>query len=131
VRPWLRYVHVDPNLTQRTSRHEHAEWHGLILPVDHEWWLTHYSRNGWNCRCYVVSVSERDLGRYGWRVSEEAPDDVTVIRWVRGVPVRRRPASIRGLPSMSGSRGSGCRHRGVANPLGSFGPEWLNSLLRR
>lgn len=93
VRPWLRYVHVDPELTQRGSRHEHAEWHGTILPVDHPWWLTHYPPNGWNCRCYVQSVSERDLARYGWQVSAEAPPAATVIKFVRGVPIET-PAGI-------------------------------------
>lgn len=92
-RPFLRYVHVDPELTQRWSRHEHAEWHGLILPVDHVWWLTHYPPNGWNCRCYVQQLSERDLLRYGWRVSEEAPAERTVIKFVRGRAVET-PAGI-------------------------------------
>lgn len=93
VRPYLRYVHVDPALTQPTSRHEHAAWHGVVLPVDHEWWVTHYPPNGWNCRCYVQSLSERDLARYGWTVSAEAPPARTVIRFVRGVPVET-PAGI-------------------------------------
>lgn len=93
ARPYLRYVHVDPELTQRWSRHEHAAWHGVILPVDHEWWLTHYPPNGWFCRCYVMSVSERDLVRYGWTVSEQAPESVNVIRFVRGRPVET-PAGI-------------------------------------
>lgn len=93
VRPYLRYVHVDPALTQPGSRHEHAAWHGVILPVDDPWWETHYPPNGWNCRCYVMSLSERDLVRYGWAVSERAPESVTVIRCVRGVPVET-PAGI-------------------------------------
>lgn len=93
VRPYLRYVHVDPELTQPGSREEHASWHGTILPVDHEWWLTHYPPNGWNCRCYVQSLSERDLVRYGWHVSEEAPADRIVIKWLRGTPVET-PAGI-------------------------------------
>lgn len=92
-RPYLRYVHVDPELTQPGSREEHASWHGTILPVDHPWWLTHFPPNGWNCRCYVQSLSERDLARYGWKVSEEAPPDRTVIKWVRGHPVET-PAGI-------------------------------------
>lgn len=85
-RPYLRYVHVDPELSQPASREEHAAWHGLILPVDHEWWVTHYPPNGWNCRCYVQSLSERDLVRYGRRVSEPPPER-TVIRFVGGRPV--------------------------------------------
>ncbi|WP_157384468.1 phage minor head protein [Nitratireductor soli] len=93
VRPYLRYVHVDPELTQRWSRHEHAEWHGVILPVDHEWWVTHYPPNGWNCRCFVQSLSERDLARYGWQVSAEAPPARTVIKFVRGKPIET-PAGI-------------------------------------
>lgn len=93
VRPYLRYVHVDPELQQRWSRHEHAEWHGIVLPVDDQWWLTHYPPNGWNCRCYVQSLSERDLTRYGWRVSEEAPASRTVVKWVGGKPVET-PAGI-------------------------------------
>ena len=93
VRPYLRYVHVDPLLTQAGSRDEHAAWHGVILPVDHEWWITHYPPNGFNCRCYVQSISERDLVRYGWTVSAEAPPSRTVITFVRGKPVET-PAGI-------------------------------------
>lgn len=91
VRPYLRYVHVDPALTQPGSRHEHAAWHGIILPVDHEWWLTHYPPNGWNCRCYVVSLSERDLVRRGWSMTEAPPPDRTVIVFRRGPDGARRP----------------------------------------
>ncbi|KQZ14319.1 hypothetical protein ASD44_09715 [Mesorhizobium sp. Root554] len=93
VRPYLRYVHVDPELLQPSSRPEHAHWHGTVLPVDHEWWLTHYPPNGWNCRCYVQSLSERDLARYGWQVDAEAPAERTVIKWVRGRAVET-PAGI-------------------------------------
>ena len=91
VRPYLRYVHVDPLLTQAGSREEHAGWHGVILPLDHEWWLSHYPPNGWNCRCYAMSLAERDLARYGWSVRPEPPEDRTVIRFVRGRDGVRRP----------------------------------------
>lgn len=87
TRPYLRYVHVDPNLTQEHSRDEHASWHNTVLPVDHPWWDTHYPPNGFNCRCYVMSVSEADLERYGWSVAEEAPPEATQIRFVGGRPV--------------------------------------------
>jgi len=93
VRTYLRYVHVDPLLTQKGSRDEHAAWHNVILPVDHAWWLTHYPPNGFNCRCYVQSLSERDLVRYGWSVSTEAPPSRTDIRFVGGRPVET-PAGI-------------------------------------
>lgn len=69
-RPYLRYVHLEG---QPHPRPEHAAWHNTILPVDDPWWQTHYPPNGWFCHCTVESLSERDLGRYGYTVSESAP----------------------------------------------------------
>lgn len=68
-RPYLRYVAIDDSRTRELHRH----WHNTILPVDHQWWSTHYPPNGWNCRCTVMSLSERDLKRFGFEVSDEAP----------------------------------------------------------
>lgn len=83
LRPWLRYVHVDPKLTQRYSRPHHAAWHGTILHADDSWWDVHYPPNGWNCRCYVTTHNDRDLARFGWTVSER-PAEATEIRWTKG-----------------------------------------------
>jgi hypothetical protein len=47
--------------------------HGVILPIDHPWWRTHYPPNGWNCRCTAVQRGPRDLRREGWTVSAEPP----------------------------------------------------------
>ena len=77
LRPYLRYV----CLLDEKTRPLHRSWHGLILPVDHPWWKTHYPPNGWRCRCKVMSVSEDDLRTFGWKVSEYPPDDGTVA-WV-------------------------------------------------
>jgi SPP1 gp7 family putative phage head morphogenesis protein len=74
TRPYLRYVAV---LDART-RPWHRAWHDTVLPVDHPWWQTHFPPNGWNCRCSVQSVNERDLFRYKLKVSDEAPP----INWV-------------------------------------------------
>lgn len=76
ARPYLRYSAV---LDGRT-RPLHRQWHGTILPVGHAWWAQHYPPNGWNCRCTVISVSERDLARRGWKVTETPP--ATPIRMV-------------------------------------------------
>lgn len=45
----------------------HRVWQD-VMPVDDPWWLTQFPP-GWNCRCHVQSLSERDLARYGLEVS--------------------------------------------------------------
>lgn len=68
-RPWLRYVAV---MDART-RPQHAAWHNTILRADDPWWQTHFPPNGWKCRCTVMQLSDRDLGRYGLDPSPEEP----------------------------------------------------------
>lgn len=78
-RPYLRYVAV----MDRRTRLLHRQWHGTILPVDHEWWSTHFPPCGWNCRCTVVQLSERDIERRGWKVSEAPPPEGPPSTWWR------------------------------------------------
>lgn len=65
TRPYLRYMAVLDGRTRDT----HRRWHGTVLPVDHAFWKTHYPPNGWHCRCIIQQLSERDLNRYGYEVS--------------------------------------------------------------
>jgi len=44
-------------------REEHVKWAGLILPVDHPFWQTHYPQNGWGCKCRVRAVSKHEYER--------------------------------------------------------------------
>ena len=69
ARPYLRYVAIDDGRTRK----EHLAWRDTVLPWDHTWWQTHYPPNGWGCRCKVQQLSERDLDRYGLKVSSAAP----------------------------------------------------------
>lgn len=71
-RPYLMY---DPVMDGHT-RPLHRTWNGIVLPVDHPWWDTHYPPNGWRCRCRVRQLSDRDLGRYGLKVADPAPEVV-------------------------------------------------------
>lgn len=73
-RPYLRYVHGHP----LHPRPQHLAWHGTILLVDDPWWKTHFAPNGWGCQCEIQSLSEADLKRFGWKVSERAPDSPLV-----------------------------------------------------
>jgi SPP1 gp7 family putative phage head morphogenesis protein len=79
-RPYLRYVTAGDHRV----REAHRQWHGVILPVDHPWWHTHFPPNGFNCRCRVQSLSDYSLKRYGEKVSDEAPPDEIVLKSVRG-----------------------------------------------
>lgn len=89
-RPYLRYVTAGDHRV----RDAHRAWHGVILHVDHPWWKTHYPPNGWNCRCHVQQLSERDLRRYNLKVWEAAPADTKVIKFVRGADGAKRPVEV-------------------------------------
>lgn len=78
-RPYLRYVAVLDNRT----RPAHRAWHGTVLAVDHPFWDTHYPPNGWGCRCTVQSLSQRDLGRFGYSVTDPAPPSGAAPRSIR------------------------------------------------
>lgn len=73
---------VSPYIIYRTMRDErvrasHRPWDGLVLPIDHPFWKTHYPPNGWRCRCTAYAISERgieQLQRAGLRIQREAPE---------------------------------------------------------
>ncbi len=57
--PYLLYVRT----TSLEPRQEHLGWVGLILPVDHPFWETHFPPNGWNCKCSVRQITAREAAR--------------------------------------------------------------------
>ncbi|MFT4099113.1 MAG: phage minor head protein [Rhodoblastus sp.] len=57
--PFLLYVRT----TSAEPRVEHLAWVGIILPVDHEFWRTHFPPNGWGCKCSVRQISKREAER--------------------------------------------------------------------
>lgn len=59
-RPYWRYRHNDAVVTPRP---EHLAWDGKVLRQNDPWWSAHYPPNGWGCRCFVESLSERDMMR--------------------------------------------------------------------
>jgi SPP1 gp7 family putative phage head morphogenesis protein len=64
---YFRYVTIGDHRV----RPQHRAWHGIILPIGHPFWKTHYPPNGFNCRCHVQVVADRDLRRYGWDVTPD------------------------------------------------------------
>lgn len=63
--PYIRYRSDHP---RRHPRADHLSWHGLILPVGHPWWQTHFPPNGWGCNCKPEQVSDYTLRAKGWKV---------------------------------------------------------------
>jgi len=64
---FLRYITVGDHRV----RPQHREWQGIILPREHWFWRTHFPPNGFNCRCHVQLVTERDMRRRGWTVTPD------------------------------------------------------------
>lgn len=66
-RPYWQYSAVGDNRT----RPAHMALHGRIYRYDDPFWATFYPPNGFNCRCTVIALADRDLKRKGI----DKPDD--------------------------------------------------------
>jgi SPP1 gp7 family putative phage head morphogenesis protein len=78
ARPYLQYVAVMDGRT----RPSHARLNGKVFPIDSPVWRVIGPPNGFNCRCTVRALSDRDLERRGLRVEPDAQ----IVQ--RQVPVR-------------------------------------------
>lgn len=54
--PFLKYV----TAKDERVRHNHAEFDGVVRPVDDPFWDTHTPPNGFNCRCRLIQLNEDD-----------------------------------------------------------------------
>ncbi|RLQ88904.1 phage minor head protein [Notoacmeibacter ruber] len=54
--PFLLYVRT----ASAEPRPEHLAFAGIILPVDHPFWQTHFPPNGWGCKCSVRQITRRE-----------------------------------------------------------------------
>lgn len=52
--PLLQYESVG----DARVRDEHRSYDGIVLPVEHSFWDTHYPPNGWGCRCTIRRLRE-------------------------------------------------------------------------
>lgn len=68
ARPYWRYISAR---TART-RASHAAMHGKIFRCDDPIWNTWYPPNGFNCLCTIQSLSERDMDRRDYKLSDES-----------------------------------------------------------
>lgn len=68
-RPYLYYKHSDGEMYPRPV---HVAWDGLILPIDHDWWQTHYPPGGYGCKCQVFSLDDQEMEEMGLTVTPES-----------------------------------------------------------
>lgn len=87
-RPWLRYVCI---LDERT-RPEHRLRHNLCLPVDHPYWDLWAPPCGWNCRCTLQSLSDRDVERMRSELIFDPPPN-DFVTWTN-----KRTGEVRSIP---------------------------------
>lgn len=66
LRPYWQYIAV---LDERT-RPAHRALHQRVFRHDDPFWEVFFPPNGFNCRCRVRALSQRELDRYGLQVSE-------------------------------------------------------------
>ncbi|MBQ4864420.1 phage head morphogenesis protein [Pseudoalteromonas sp. MMG013] len=66
-RPYLLYLTAG----DQRVRPQHGKWNYILLPIEHNFWHTHYPPNGWLCRCKVVNLSEAEIKRQGLTVTPE------------------------------------------------------------
>lgn len=61
-RPYWRYRHSPASVD---AREEHLAWDGLILRHDDPFWAGRVPPNGFGCKCYIETLSERDMRKRG------------------------------------------------------------------
>lgn len=67
--PFLRYTQS----SSEKRRPEHQSWVGTVLPIDHEWWQSHYPPNGWQCKCGVRQITRRQAESAGYDPDDDPP----------------------------------------------------------
>jgi hypothetical protein len=70
TRPFWTYHHND---AVQHPRHEHLAWDGITLHADNPWFNTHFASNGWGCKCWISSHSQRELDQKGIKVDTAPP----------------------------------------------------------
>lgn len=68
--PYLQY-NLGPSVNHRP---EHEAWDGIILPVDDPWWDTHFTPNGYGCKCHIRQITKAEAEEIGG-VSERPPEE--------------------------------------------------------
>lgn len=63
LRPYWQIITVHDGPPRQRKTHYDA--HGVVLPADHPFWLTAFPPFGYNCRCRVISRSQKWVDAHG------------------------------------------------------------------
>lgn len=74
-------------LRDNRVRPEHVALDGIVLPVNHSFWRRYTPPNGWNCRCFTVSVVDDDR-----QITELTEDLIKQVRDETPEVFRNNPA---------------------------------------
>ena len=74
ARPYWMYMAVGDDRT----RPEHMAHHRKVYPFDHDFWDTWYPPNGFNCRCTVINLSQRQVDARGITVETQDPTNTLI-----------------------------------------------------
>jgi SPP1 gp7 family putative phage head morphogenesis protein len=93
-----RQAKINPLVIYQTMhddrvRPAHQAWDGVVLPIDHPFWDTHYPPCGYRCRCIAYGIDQRGVDRLrqaGKAIKTEVPH----IEWLDYTD-RRTGQSIR------------------------------------
>lgn len=91
LRPYWRYLAVG----DKRTRPSHMALDGKVYPADHPFWDSYYPPNGFQCRCTVQSLSDRQVKKNGYKVESEFPG-TTMVRMPDGSEVNANPMPDKG-----------------------------------
>ena len=87
LRPFWQYV------SQHDARPSHLAMNGRVYPADDPFWDSFYPPNGWNCRCKVLSLKQRDIdNNSNLTLSYTKPEDYEVFEVELGGKIRQGKA---------------------------------------
>lgn len=64
------YIQYTATLDSKT-RPDHRAYNGIVKHRNDKFWIYNFPPNGWGCRCYIKSLSKRDLERKGLKLDAE------------------------------------------------------------
>ena len=77
TRSYLKYTAINDSRTRPT----HLALDGIIRHIDDPFWLTHYPPNGYQCRCSILAITEKQALRQGITPDDKLPTDVVDKGW--------------------------------------------------